>query len=305
MSEVDGKLHCNFNQNGTATYRLSSSKPNLQNVPFFLKEANLNLKALFIPDSDEYEIYDLDISNAEMRILCAYSLDAALIDAFHKGKDLHCLTGAGISNFDYDDLMLHKEDKESEQHNVRQIGKKVNFGTIFCMSAGKLQEQLWSELRIEISEQDAQEYLNKFFETYPSVDRYIKTTSGFAAIHGFTYTFTGRRRRFPLIRYQRGQISRAARQAVNARIQTTSSDLVTDNLVHIDRELVKPRHGRTLLTVHDSILFQLPKGETGVKADLDRIVVHDIAERYPWLPVSWAYDIGKGPSYGEAKYAVA
>ncbi len=128
ISEYDGKIHTNFNQHGTSTYRLSSRDPNLQNTPFSLKEAKLNLKSLFLPDSEEYEIYELDISNAEMRVLTAYSRDEALTDAFNHGKDLHCLTAAGISNYTYDDLKAHKEDKETDQYRKRQLAKKVNFG---------------------------------------------------------------------------------------------------------------------------------------------------------------------------------
>lgn len=126
MSSIDGHLHGQFHLNGTATYRLSSSKPNLQNVPYQLKEANLNLKALFIPDSEKYDFYDLDIANAEMRILCAYSQDPDLIKAFNEGMDLHCLTASAISGIDYDQIYANKEDKTTNEYRVRQIAKKVD-----------------------------------------------------------------------------------------------------------------------------------------------------------------------------------
>ena len=98
----------------------------MQNVPFQLKEAGLNLKALFIPDSTEYDFYDLDISNAEMRVLCGYSKDATLISVFNDGKDIHFLTASGISKYDYDDIVANKEDKTTDQYKQRQIAKKVN-----------------------------------------------------------------------------------------------------------------------------------------------------------------------------------
>ena len=129
ISAYDGNIHAAFNQIGTSTYRLSSNGPNLQNVPYQLKEANLNLKELFIPDSDAYNVYDLDLSNAEMRILTAYSKDEELINAFNNGKDLHCLTAAGISQYTYDDIKAHKEDKTTDQYLKRQLAKKVNFGS--------------------------------------------------------------------------------------------------------------------------------------------------------------------------------
>lgn len=297
ISEYDGKIHCSFNQMGTATYRLSSSNPNLQNLPFQLKEAGLNLKALFLPDSDEYEVYDLDISNAEMRVLTAYSRDDALTGAFNHDKDLHCLTGSGISEYSYDDLKANKEDKTTEQYNVRQLAKKVNFGVVYCISASGLKNQLWSELRIDKTEEQCDGYMNGFFNTYPGVKRYIDETKAFVERFGFTWTFTGRRRRFAIARYNRGQAGRMGRQAVNARIQTTSSDLVTYNLIDVGNWL-KPRNGRILLTVHDSILFQLPKNPGPIAAELRELITGKTAERAPWLPVEWKFDVGRGPNYG-------
>lgn len=297
MSARDGRIHCSFNQIGTATYRLSSSAPNLQNVPFSIKEAGLNLKALFLPD-EGYELYDLDISNAEMRILTAYSRDEALIDAFNTGKDLHCLTASGISAYSYEDLMACKDDKNTDQYRKRQLAKKVNFGTIYCMSSERLQQQLWAELRIEESLENCQSYLDGFFETYPGVKKYIDSTKLFVERYHITYTYTGRRRRFPMVAYNRGQASRMARQAVNARIQTTSSDLVMLNLIDLHRALL-PMNGRVLLTVHDSIPFQLPVDTTGVRALLDTLILDNTAQKAPWLPVKWKYDVGRGKNYGD------
>ena len=271
---------------------------NLQNTPFSLKEAGLNLKSLFLPDSEEYEIYELDISNAEMRVLTAYSRDEALTDAFNHGKDLHCLTAAGISQYTYEDLKEHKEDKETDQYRKRQLAKKVNFGTIYCMSPDRLQQQLWSELRIEESLEQCQEYLDKFFVTYPGVQQYIESTKNFVMRFGYTVTFTGRRRRFAIANYSRAQGARMGRQAVNARIQTTSSDLVMYNLIDLDSWLGE-RNGRMLLTVHDSLLFQLPKDAGSVYGDIHRIITKNTAERAPWLPVEWKFDVGKGPNYGD------
>jgi len=300
MSEFDGKLHCKFNQTGTATFRLSSSNPNLQNVPFYLKEADLNLKALFRPDSDEYDLYDLDISNAEMRVLCAYSKDEALIDAFNNGKDLHCLTASGISEYSYEEILANKEDKSTDHYTKRQVAKKVNFGTIYCMMATTLQARLWSDMRIKITLEEAEAYLKSFFDTYPGVHKYITSTQNFVSSFKFTYTYTGRRRRFPIAAHNPRMINRVARQAVNARIQTTSTDIVGKNLTDLDRA-IRPLGGRVILTVHDSIVFQLPKGTSGVRELLDNTVVAKTREDCPWLPVEWKYDCGYGPSYGEAK----
>ncbi len=298
MSELDGKLHCSFNQIGTATFRLSSSNPNLQQVPAFLKEAGINVKSVFVPAAG-YVICELDISNAEMRMLTAYSRDKNLIDAFNFGKDIHCLTGASISEYDYEDLKAHKEDKASDQYRKRQLAKKVNFGTIYGMSGKKFQEQIWNEMRIRESEEQCQAYLDGFFVAYPGVKDYMENTQRFVERFHFAYTYTGRRRRFPIAAYSRAAAARMGRQAVNARIQTTSSDAVLRNLIDIHNWLKSENIGRVLLTVHDSIVFEVREGTTGIMQQLKKLITQNTAERCPWLPVEWKFDAGCGPNYGD------
>lgn len=283
---------------------------NLQNVPFSLKLYDgtaLNLKSLFIPD-EGFDIYDLDISNAEMRTLCAYSMDEHLIGAFNEGKDVHSLTGAGISNgkFTYEDLVAKKEDKTSEEYRQRQIAKKVNFGTIYMMGGATLKQRLWADNRVEITEEQAQNYLDQFFTTYPGVAKYIQDTKEMADKLHFVYTYFGRRRRFPYSYYMSSDKERMYRQAVNSRIQGTSSDLVMLCLIRLGQWLRARNDGsRVLLTVHDSILFQMPHGcHDGLKATLDKLIVDDTREQCPWLPVKWAYDCGWGPNYGDTHGAV-
>ena len=263
-----------------------------------LKEANLNLKSLFLPDSEDYDIIDLDISNAEMRVLTGYSKDTNLTNAFNDNKDLHCLTGAGISDFTYDDLKKHKDDKTTEQYRVRQLAKKINFGTVYSISAEGLAIQLWTELRIKETPEQCRAYLNSFFNTYPGVKTYIDNTVNFVRSNHFTWTYTGHKRRFPIIEFDNSQASRMARQAVNARIQTTSSDLVMFNLIDLQNWL-KSQGGRVILTVHDSIVFQLPKNIGSVMSDLKQIITDNTRNRAPWLPVEWKFDAGKGPNYGD------
>lgn len=270
----------------------------MQNVPFLLKEAGLNLKALFIPDSEEYELYDLDIKNAEMRILCAYSQDQTLIDAFNNGMDIHSLTASNISGYSYDEIRAGKDDKGSEPEMLRSMAKKLNFGIIYGIGAASIAEQANSEMGTNMTEEDAQGYMDKFFENYPGVNDYMEATQDFVQANSFVYTYTGRRRRFGMAGFNQQIKSRSMRQAINSRIQTTSADLVNDNIVELDNH-IKPLGGRVLLTVHDSILFQLPKGTTGVKELLDYVITEKTQEKFPWLPVLWTYDVGKGPNYGE------
>lgn len=307
MSAYDGKIHCNFSQTGTATFRLSSSNPNLQNVPFSLKlsgDKMLNLKALFLPD-EGFDIYDLDIKNAEMRTLCGYSMDTNLINAFNNGKDLHSLTACGIDpELTYEGLMKNKEDKSTQEYRIRQVAKKVNFGTIYCMSGETLQKRLWEDMRIRVTVKEAEEYLEGFFKAYPAVRTYISDCEQMSDLVCFVHTFFGRRRRFPT---RAGGINRIHRQAVNARIQSTSSDLVMRCLIDLDSWLQNRGDGSCiLLTVHDSLPFQMPHGcYDGLKKELDRIIIQHTKEVAPWLPVEWAYDCGWGPNYGETHGAIS
>lgn len=298
QSENDGRMHFSLNQHGTATHRLSSSGTNMQNVPHYLKEASLNIKALLIPDSDEYEFYDMDIANAEMRVLCAYSRDENLIKAFNEGMDIHCLTASGISDFSYDDIYANKEDKTTEQYRQRAVAKKINFGIVYGMGAKSLKIQLQDDMNIKITLKEAEEYIKKFNKSYPGVADYITQTQNFVARNNYTYTFTGRKRRFPMASFTWKQKTKALRQAINARIQTTSADIVNTNIIDLDNA-VKPLGGRVVLTVHDSILFQMPKGTEGVDDILNQVIIQNTAKRFSWLPVEWKYDVGKGPNYGE------
>jgi uracil-DNA glycosylase family 4 len=313
-SAYDGRLHASFNTNGTATHRLSSSNPNLQNVMFYLhgvadpdgatyedgSPKPMNIKSVFLPDSDEYDLYDLDIANAEMRVLCAYSRDAALTKAFNEGMDLHCLTASAIGDYTYEEIKANKENKGSPHYKLRQLAKAVNFGTIYCMSASTLVRNLWENNRVVITEKEAEAYLDKFFEGYPGVADYIKRTQLFVGRYHFAHTYIGRLRRFPILAYNSRERNRVGRQAVNARIQSTSADIVATNMIDVDREILKQNDGRMLLTVHDSMVFQLPKGLDGgeVRSMLDKSILDNVREKFPWLPVPWKYDVDRGPNYG-------
>jgi DNA polymerase-1 len=270
-----------------ATYEDGSPKP-------------MNIKSVFLPDSDEYDLYDLDIANAEMRVLCAYSRDAALTKAFNEGMDLHCLTASAIGDYTYEEIKANKENKGSPHYKLRQLAKAVNFGTIYCMSASTLVRNLWENNRVVITEKEAEAYLDKFFEGYPGVADYIKRTQLFVGRYHFAHTYIGRLRRFPILAYNSRERNRVGRQAVNARIQSTSADIVATNMIDVDREILKQNDGRMLLTVHDSMVFQLPKGLDGgeVRSMLDKSILDNVREKFPWLPVPWKYDVDRGPNYG-------
>lgn len=304
MSEETGYLHCTFRQTGTATFRLSSAAPNLQNLPFNLRlgdTINLNLKKLFLPD-EGFVFCDLDIKNAEMRTACAYSKDENLINAFNNGIDLHSLTAAGLSDgkYSYDQIRAKKEDKNSEEYKLRHVAKMVSFGTIYGITCDGLARNLWNSARVKITPEEAQEYLNGFFKTYPGIQKYMEDTTECLNRYRLVATYTGRRRHFPVMMYG-SRAQRNARQAINARIQSTSSDLVMMCLNRLNNWLLGLGDGsQVLLTVHDSVPFQFRLDNLEqVKAALPELIIEQTAADAPWLPVKWEYDAAWGPSYGE------
>jgi DNA polymerase-1 len=158
---------------------------------------------------------------------------------------------------------------------------------------------LWEKHQLKVTEQEAQQYLRGFFETYPGLASYIETTKDRLHTHKDALTKIGRQRHFPQLHHptKSFQKGKAERGAVNFSIQSTSADILNSNLVDLYWR-IKPLDGRIILTVHDSVLFQLPKGTEGVQQLLDTVFLENTKERFPWLPVAWKYDVGKGPNYG-------
>lgn len=159
LSRFDGKLHASFNIIGTATGRLSCSEPNLQNVPAYL--AGINMKSIFIPENDDYVIIDCDIANAEMRVLCAYSRDPDLINAFNNNIDLHTLTASKLTEgmMTYEEIAKNKEDKTHFAYAIRQVAKKINFGVIYGISKYGIARDQRKELVVLLEHKHAEKGL--------------------------------------------------------------------------------------------------------------------------------------------------
>ena len=320
LSEEDGCVHSNFNQHGTGTYRLSSSDINMQNVP--KKLAGRSIKKIFIPDDDSYVFVNTDAKGAEVRILTAYSKDAALIQSLNDGQDTHCFIAAKIievvrassgaakllKEMGLDDaypltyadfagreaIGLKNKAYSDMLDKFRTAVKRVVFGILYGAGAAKIAET------IGISQSQAQLIIDMLFQMFPSIPRYMEQTRWELRTFGMVETFFGHRRRFNVQGAAKFLRSRAERQGVNFKIQSTSSDIVMDCLRRIERPLARDLGGRLLLTVHDSIAFQAPKKYLGQLNDF--LVEHlekDTAKAFPWLPVAFKWDFEVGPSYGE------
>ena len=291
LSEADGYLHTNFHIHGTSTGRLSSSDLNTQNLPEWL--AGYNIKKIFVADDPEEDlVLNLDYKGAEIRVFTAYAPDPALIKALNDGLDVHSYFTQEIFGIPYDEVERLK-DSDKKMKATRTTVKRVVFGTLYGAMAKKIAETAG------ISMEAAQIVIDKLFARLPLLGEYMEDTVEQIHRYGFVETLFGRRRRFPLQNvngFFRGQ---AERRGKNMKIQSTSSDIVMAQLVEMSEHLAEVG-GRLCLTVHDSVVASVKKKYVHQLPDfLNYYAVKRVKEKFDWLPVDFACDIGVGPSYGE------
>ena len=276
-----GRLHTSLNQTGAATGRLSSSNPNLQNIPI-RTELGREIRAAFVP-KEGWKLVVADYSQIELRLLAHMSHDPVLVEAFRRGEDIHTRTAAEV--FGVPPLMVTPD--------LRRNAKAVNFGIVYGLSAFGLAAQLG------ISRQDAQSYIDSYFARYAGVRKFIDATIAEVRKTGVTRTLFGRERPIPDIN-SRIQNARAfaERTAVNTPLQGTAADLIKLAMIRIDRELAE-RKLRTamLLQVHDELLFETPPEET---AEVTRLV-KSAMENVHKLEVPLIADVGLGDNWRDAK----
>ena len=255
INPVTGKVHTTFNQALTATGRLSSSKPNLQNIPV-RTERGREIRKAFIPSAPDGVIMSADYSQIELRIMAHLSGDAHLIEAFRQGKDVHAITAAKIFGIDADEVTPDQ----------RRIAKTANFGIMYGISAFGLAQ------RLKIPRGDAKKIIDDYFTNFPAVSAFISDTIASAREKGYVETLFGRRRYLPDITSRNATVrALAERNAVNAPIQGTSADIIKIAMVEVDREM--QAHGlksRMVLQVHDELVFDAVQEEIGT---LERMVV--------------------------------
>jgi DNA polymerase I len=276
-----GRLHTSFNQTGAATGRLSSSNPNLQNIPI-RTELGREIRAAFIP-RDGWKLMVADYSQIELRLLAHLSGDPLLVEAFQQGEDIHTRTAAEVLGVP--PLMVTPE--------ARRDAKAVNFGIVYGISAFGLAAQLG------ISRGEAEKYIKNYFERYAGVRRFIDQTIAEVRQTGVTKTLFGRERPIPDIN-SRNPNSRgfAERTAVNSPLQGTAADLIKIAMVRIDAALEAGGHrSAMLLQVHDELVFECPPEE--VEA-VGKMVKREMEGVYQ-LNVPLLVDVGVGDNWRDAK----
>jgi DNA polymerase I-like protein with 3'-5' exonuclease and polymerase domains/uracil-DNA glycosylase len=326
----DGRVHANFNLHGTSSGRLSCSRPNLQQTPKITARSikknpetgkdevvfpGFNVKKLFVPSKPKHLIVNCDISGAELRVYTAYSHDKMMIDALNKGMDVHSLVTSKVYKMPYEQVMELKDAGDPEITKKRTNCKRVVFGSFYGAGPTKIAEQ------IESTFEEAKALRTFLFTEFPALPQYINDVTEQVRSRQMVKTYFGRCRRFRMAHMTARHFQEAKREAVNFLIQSTSSDLVLSQMCEAARHL-KELGGRMLITVHDSVVFEIPEDVVRLEtAEIDgkkklvdtRGILHDffdhwivarVKEKYPWLPVAFEFDIEIGPSYGEVKSVI-
>jgi DNA polymerase I len=274
------RIHSTFQQAVAATGRLSSTEPNLQNIPIRSAEGR-KIRQAFVAAAG-YQLLAADYSQVELRIMAHLSQDRGLLNAFARAQDVHRATAAEVFG-------VPLEEVSAEQ---RRRAKAINFGLIYGMSAFGLAKQLG------IDRHDAQQYVDRYFERYPGVLEYMERTREAAESQGYVETLFGRRLYLPDIRAGNGMLRKAAqRTAINAPMQGTAADIIKQAMVDIDHWLqTGVIDARLVLQVHDELVFEVAQDDVNLLADGVRFRMASAAS----LDVPLVVDIGVGNNWDEA-----
>ena len=276
----DGRIHGKFNQTITATGRISSKDPNLQNIPIRM-ELGRQIRKVFIPEND-YVFLDADYSQIELRVLAHLSADDKLINAYIEAKDIHQITASEVFHTPFEEVTPAQRDS----------AKAVNFGIIYGISSFGLGQDL------NITRKEAERYIEKYFETYPQIKNYLDKLVVESKEKGYSRTLFGRRRPIPELKssnYMRRSFGE--RVAMNAPIQGTAADIIKIAMIRVNRRLKENKmQSKLLLQVHDELLIETHKEEV---EEVKRIL-KDEMEGAAELLVPLVAEISQGNNWYEA-----
>lgn len=274
-----GRLHTSFNPVGSSTGRLSSSEPNLQNIPIKTAQGR-RIREAFIPE-EGYIMLSADYSQIELRLLAHFSEDESLVEAFMTGSDIHNRTASEIFGVT-EDLVTPE---------MRRLSKNINFGIIYGISAFGLAKQLGTSVSI------AKSYIDEYFKRYSKVKEYIQKSIDDARSKGYAETILGRRRPIPELNSDdRNRKGFGERTAMNTPIQGSAADIINIAMIRIQEKLSSDYRTRMILQVHDELLFEVPEDELEV---ISRIVKDEMEGAWK-LRVPIKVEIGTGKNWAEA-----
>ena len=277
----DGRIHSNFNQTITATGRISSTEPNLQNIPIRMELGRL-IRKVFVPE-DGYVFLDADYSQIELRVLAHLSGDEKLIQAYREARDIHKITAAEVFHVPFDEVTPLQ----------RRNAKAVNFGIVYGISSFGLSQDL------SITRKEAAEYIEKYFETYPKIKGYLDGCVAQAKEKGYAVTLFGRRRPVPELSSSNFmQRSFGERVAMNSPIQGTAADIIKIAMIRVNNRLKSGGFSSLLiLQVHDELLIETKREETAQVA----AILEEEMKNAAHLKVNLEVDMEEGENWYEAK----
>ena len=282
VADENGKVHTTFNQTGTATGRLSSTEPNLQNIPV-RQEMGRELRRFFKAQNEDYVLIDADYSQIELRLLSHISGDEKMINAFIDGVDIHKVTASQVFNTPIEFVTPEQ----------RKRAKAVNFGIIYGMGDFSLASD------IKVTKKQAAEYIQSYFETYPKVDAYLKNTVEQAKNDGFVTTLYGRRRYIPDLKSGKAVLRKfGERVAMNSPIQGTAADIIKIAMVNTERALNESGiDAKLILQVHDELIVEANKN----CADKAKEILQREMENAVKLSVPLTVEIQMGNTWFDCK----
>ena len=281
LDPASGRLHTTFRQTVASTGRLSSTDPNLQNIPV-RTELGAEIRACFVA-AEGWRLVVADYSQIELRLMAHFAEEPALLDAFRRGEDVHRSTAAAVAGIPIDQVT----------HEQRDRAKATNFGIMYGLSAFGLSEQ------VGMSQEEAREFIASYFARYPKVKAFRERVIGQAATEGYVTTILGRRRPIPELR-ARNQRERSLgeRLAVNSVLQGSAADIIKMAMVQADAEIEQRRLAtRLVLQVHDELVFETPADEVDEAVELARRRMCGVYEMDPPLEVH----VGVGENWRDAK----
>jgi DNA polymerase-1 len=275
-----GRVHTSYSMAGTSTGRLSSSDPNLQNIPI-RSDRGRQIRQAFIAEKG-HKLLSLDYSQIELRLLAEMADVPQLSKAFKEGKDIHIATASQMFGIPL----------EQVTGEVRRRAKAINFGIIYGISAFGLAQQL------SIPQGEAAGYIKSYFEKYPGISDYMETTKAYAREHGYVKTLFGRKCFTPGIHEKTaGMRGFAERQAINAPLQGTNADIIKQAMHRIPQALQQHNlQARMLLQVHDELIFEVPEAEV----DNTTQVLQQLMESIVHLNIPLVVGVGVGDNWDEA-----
>ncbi len=281
MIDEDGRIHGNLNQTVATTGRLSSTDPNLQNIPI-RTELGQQIRRAFIPESGN-KLISADYSQLELRLLAHITRDEVMLSAFQNNEDIHTKTAE----------LVFKADTPQEIKNARRMAKIVNFAIAYAVEAYGLSR------RVDLSRAEAKQVIEDYYETYKGVKKFMEETPEIAKEQGYVSSIYGRRRYLPSINDRNYNIrSRAEREAINMPIQGTSSDIVKIAMLKVDAALKKEKlKTQMIMQIHDELLFESPEAEVEKAMEIIRREMEAAVE----LDVPLTVEIGAGENWMSVK----